>query len=130
MIICSRIADLRRQVREWRAQGDRIALVPTMGNLHPGHLELVRRAQQPGQRVLVSLFVNPLQFGPREDFAAYPRTPEADRPEWRSRKSRICYAEPVGQDILPGSPRWCANSCKWRNQTSLCLAKRIFSSCW
>ncbi len=79
MIICSRIADLRRQVREWRAQGDRIALVPTMGNLHPGHLELVRRAQQPGQRVLVSLFVNPLQFGPREDFAAYPRTPEADR---------------------------------------------------
>lgn len=68
------VADLRYAVSKWRAAGERIALVPTMGNLHEGHLDLVRRARGLADRVVVSIFVNPLQFGENEDFAAYPRT--------------------------------------------------------
>ncbi|MCP3669278.1 MAG: pantoate--beta-alanine ligase [Gammaproteobacteria bacterium] len=78
MITLTTIADLRRQVRGWRADGKRIALVPTMGNLHAGHLTLVRRARELADRVVVSIFVNPLQFGAGEDFEGYPRTMEQD----------------------------------------------------
>ncbi|MGH8539675.1 MAG: pantoate--beta-alanine ligase, partial [Stenotrophobium sp.] len=72
------IADLRAQLAAWRRAGQRIALVPTMGNLHPGHLSLVERAKTAADAVVVSIFVNPLQFGPDEDFSRYPRTLEAD----------------------------------------------------
>ncbi|WP_406666240.1 pantoate--beta-alanine ligase [Gallaecimonas sp. GXIMD1310] len=72
------VKDLRAQVRAWRQQGEKIALVPTMGNLHEGHLTLVREARRLADKVVVSIFVNPLQFGPSEDLAAYPRTPEED----------------------------------------------------
>jgi pantoate--beta-alanine ligase len=74
----SRVSSLGEQVRAWRRQGEIIALVPTMGNLHAGHLGLVKEARRRAQRVVVSLFVNPLQFGPSEDFSAYPRTVEED----------------------------------------------------
>jgi pantoate--beta-alanine ligase len=73
------IAELRHSVRKWRATGARVALVPTMGNLHEGHLSLVRLARGQAERVVVSVFVNPSQFGPGEDLEAYPRTPEQDR---------------------------------------------------
>lgn len=72
------VASLRALVKQWREQGQPIALVPTMGNLHAGHLALVTKAQQLGHKVIVSIFVNPLQFGPNEDFARYPRTLNAD----------------------------------------------------
>lgn len=72
-------SDLRRRVQAWRAAGERIAFVPTMGNLHAGHGSLVQAARERAERVVVSVFVNPLQFGPNEDYAAYPRTPEEDR---------------------------------------------------
>ena len=71
--------DLRQAVAQWRHAGERVAFVPTMGNLHAGHGDLVRRAGDLADRVVVSVFVNPLQFGPNEDFAAYPRTPDDDR---------------------------------------------------
>ncbi len=69
---------LREAVAAWRQQGLRIAFVPTMGNLHRGHFELVQRARTQADRVVASVFVNPTQFGPNEDFARYPRTPVAD----------------------------------------------------
>jgi pantoate--beta-alanine ligase len=79
MYIVARPVELRDRIREWRHKGERIAFVPTMGNLHEGHGNLVKEARRRAQRVVVSVFVNPLQFGPNEDFASYPRTPDEDR---------------------------------------------------
>ena len=71
-------AELRSRVAAWRREGARVGFVPTMGNLHEGHLDLVRAAAAAAERVVASIFVNPLQFGPSEDFAAYPRTLDDD----------------------------------------------------
>ncbi len=78
MQIIKSISSLRETVRHWRVSGETIAFVPTMGNLHDGHLCLVNNAKKSADRVVVSIFVNPTQFSPGEDFGAYPRTPEND----------------------------------------------------
>ncbi|GAB1595877.1 pantoate--beta-alanine ligase [Lysobacter claricitrinus] len=72
------LAQLRDTVRGWARAGERLAFVPTMGNLHAGHFSLVRQAREHADRVVASVFVNPTQFGPNEDFARYPRTPDQD----------------------------------------------------
>jgi pantoate--beta-alanine ligase len=72
------IAAVRERVRGWRRAGLRVAFVPTMGNLHAGHVSLIEAARRHGERFVASIFVNPMQFGPNEDFAHYPRTPDAD----------------------------------------------------
>ena len=78
MITATSLDALRAQVRSWKQAGQRVAFVPTMGNLHAGHFSLIALARQHGDRVVASVFVNPTQFGPNEDFDRYPRTPEAD----------------------------------------------------
>jgi pantoate--beta-alanine ligase len=82
--------ELREQLDDWRQQDDHIAVVPTMGNLHVGHISLVELAREHAERVVVTVFVNPTQFGESEDFSDYPRT--LDRDTRRLRK--------VGADIL------------------------------
>ena len=72
------IAAVREHVHRWRSEGRRIAFVPTMGNLHTGHVSLIEMARRHGDRFIASIFVNPMQFGPNEDFAHYPRTPAQD----------------------------------------------------
>lgn len=74
----SKISELRVQIHEWRSNKQSIAFVPTMGNLHAGHLNLVEKALTVADKVVVSIFVNPLQFGPHEDYENYPRTLQAD----------------------------------------------------
>jgi pantoate--beta-alanine ligase len=95
-----RPSELRALVAAWRRNGERIAFVPTMGNLHAGHGSLVGRASQLADRVIVSIFVNPLQFGPNEDFAAYPRTPQEDRRVLESLDVDMLFAPEVA-DIYP-----------------------------
>ena len=72
------IAAVRERVRAWRRDNLRVAFVPTMGNLHAGHVSLIEAARRHGERFVASIFVNPMQFGPNEDFAHYPRTPTQD----------------------------------------------------
>lgn len=78
MITTANIAEIRAQVKQWHMQGDTVAFVPTMGNLHKGHITLVTEALKRADHVVVSIFVNPMQFGQNEDLDAYPRTLQAD----------------------------------------------------
>ena len=89
------IASLRENLRGWRKHEESVALVPTMGNLHAGHLSLVEIARTLADRVVVSIFVNPTQFGPGEDFAAYPRTFDHDRRVLTRANVDILFAPPV-----------------------------------
>lgn len=83
------VATLRAQIQQWRAAGEKIALVPTMGALHAGHVALMTAARERAERVIVTIFVNPTQFAPTEDLSRYPRTLEAD----------LAKAEAAGVDM-------------------------------
>ncbi len=104
MITLNTIADLREQVREWRMAGERIALVPTMGNLHAGHLTLVRQAREMADRVVVTIFVNPLQFGAGEDFESYPRTMQQDSSALVETGADLLFAPSV-EEVYSGPHR-------------------------
>jgi pantoate--beta-alanine ligase len=94
------VAALRRAVSPWRRAGERIALVPTMGALHAGHLALVRTARRRASRVIVSIFVNPAQFAPHEDLANYPRTFDADLKALAEMAVDLVWAPP-GEVMYP-----------------------------
>ncbi|PZQ65719.1 MAG: pantoate--beta-alanine ligase [Phenylobacterium zucineum] len=97
------VADLRAQVRAWRAEGLRVGFVPTMGALHDGHLSLVRLAGTRTDRVVASVFVNPTQFGPNEDFEAYPRNEAGDAALLASAGCALMYAPAVAEMYPPGA---------------------------
>ena len=90
----------RKTTAEWKSEGHRVALVPTMGNLHDGHMKLVEQAMREADRVMVSIFVNPLQFGPGEDLEAYPRTLSQDSDRLKSFGVHALY-HPTTQEMYP-----------------------------
>ena len=94
------VAELRARVAAWRAAGERVALTPTMGALHEGHLSLVRLAKQQAGRVVVSIFVNPTQFAPHEDFEAYPRDEARDAALLAGVGCDLIYA-PTAAEMYP-----------------------------
>ncbi len=94
------VAALRQRVKTWRGAGERVALVPTMGALHDGHLSLLRLARNQADRVIASVFVNPTQFGPTEDFAAYPRDEAQDSRVLRQGGCDLLYAPGV-EEMYP-----------------------------
>jgi len=94
------VKDLRAQVRAWRGEGLRVALVPTMGALHEGHLSLCRIGLSHAHRLIVSIFVNPKQFAPAEDFAAYPRPFEADVARLATVHTHAVFA-PTPEEMYP-----------------------------
>ncbi len=103
MEIIETIESLRIRVAEWRKAAERIALVPTMGNLHDGHLKLVDEAARNGERVVVSIFVNPAQFGEGEDFADYPRTFDEDARRLATKPADLIFAPPT-EEVYPVKP--------------------------
>lgn len=95
-------ADLRRELAAARAAGHRLGLVPTMGALHAGHLSLIDAARRECEFVVATIFVNPTQFGPHEDFTRYPRDLEADMALLAERGTKLVYAPPVEEVYRPG----------------------------
>lgn len=96
------VKDLRKQIAKWRSGGKTIALVPTMGALHDGHLSLVELAAKKSDKVVVSIFVNPRQFGPKEDLARYPRDEAADLAKLSSTEANLVWAPRVEEMYVDG----------------------------
>lgn len=100
MITVHTIAELHRHLDAWRARGERIAFAPTMGNLHRGHLRLMEEGRRQADRVVASVFVNPLQFGPKDDFARYPRTLAQDQAALEGAGVDLLFA-PSTEEMYP-----------------------------
>ncbi|HET9047517.1 MAG TPA: pantoate--beta-alanine ligase [Chiayiivirga sp.] len=106
MLQTEHLDELRNHVLSWRRAGERIAFVPTMGNLHAGHYALIALARQQADRVVASVFVNPTQFGPNEDLDRYPRTPEADAAGLRAAGCDLLFLPDV-TSMYPFGPAHC-----------------------
>jgi pantoate--beta-alanine ligase len=111
--VAKTLANLRRRIAGWRDAGETVALVPTMGALHEGHLSLVRLARRRARRVVVSIFVNPAQFAPSEDFSTYPRTFDTDLAAlarentdlvWAPASVSVMYPDGFSTRIVPAGP--------------------------
>ena len=99
------IAAVREHLRGWRREGLGVAFVPTMGNLHAGHVSLIEAARRHGERFVASIFVNPMQFGPNEDFAHYPRTPREDERMLAEAGCNLMFMPQVGEIYPHGAER-------------------------
>lgn len=97
MKVARTLGELRAEIAAWRKEGRTVALVPTMGALHVGHLTLVREALTTADRVAVSIFVNPTQFGPNEDLARYPRDEEGDLAKLKSAGANLVWLPTVAE---------------------------------
>ncbi len=112
MIVLKTIDEVRKQVKAWKEEGLSVGLVPTMGYLHEGHQSLIKKSVEGNDRTVVSIFVNPMQFGPNEDLESYPRDLEAD--------SKLC--EETGADIIfnpEPSEMYADGFCSYVNMTGL-----------
>lgn len=98
------VGDLRRALAAWRRRGERVAFVPTMGAIHEGHLSLVALARRSAEHVVASVFVNPLQFGPGEDYTRYPRPLRRDRGRFAAAGVHLLW-EPRVEDVYPPGDR-------------------------
>jgi pantoate--beta-alanine ligase len=105
MDIVTTVAAVREHVRRWRSEGRRVAFVPTMGNLHAGHVSLIEAARRHGDRFVASIFVNPMQFGPNEDYAQYPRTPTKDADMLTEAGCNLMFMPDVAEIYPNGSER-------------------------
>mgnify|MGYP005841040081 CR=1 FL=1 len=114
-------AAMQARSRDWRRAGRRIGFIPTMGALHEGHLSLVRLARERGDVVVVSIFVNPTQFGPHEDFAKYPRTLDRDAELCRAVGVDALFVPAVGDMYAPDASTWVVEE---RLSRGLCGASR------
>jgi len=99
------ISAVRERVKAWRREGARVVFVPTMGNLHAGHVSLIETARRYGERFVASIFVNPMQFGPNEDFAHYPRTPRDDERMLAQAGCDLMFMPDVAEIYPHGSER-------------------------
>ena len=106
MLTVHSIAEVRDQVRAWKQAGQRIGFVPTMGNLHAGHISLVCEALKHSDRVVASVFVNPTQFGPSEDFDSYPRTLDADSRQLAEAGCHLLFAPSVDEMYPEKNRTW------------------------
>lgn len=98
MLVVNTVAELRQHVAVWKAQGEKVVLVPTMGNLHVGHLTLMKHAHTCGDKVVCSIFVNALQFDRKEDLQTYPRTPQQDLAALQKEKVDLVFM-PEHQEV-------------------------------
>ncbi|WP_339861160.1 pantoate--beta-alanine ligase [Paremcibacter congregatus] len=114
-------SELRAQIKSWRMEGLTIGMIPTMGALHHGHLSLIRQIQQHVDKVVVSIFVNPKQFGPNEDFDKYPRQETADVMKLEEVQADLLYA-PNPEEMYPGG--FLTNVSVSEITEGLCAAKR------
>jgi len=108
-MLLHKIEDVRAEVKKWKQEGLTIGLVPTMGALHAGHLSLIKKAKKTCDKVIVSDFVNPIQFGPSEDFDKYPRTLDADM--------ELCNKEGVDIVFAPSADEMYGEGQKLSNDT-------------
>jgi pantoate--beta-alanine ligase len=97
MLTVTTIADVREHVSRWHEARQRVVFVPTMGNLHAGHVSLIEAARDHGDKFVASIFVNPMQFGPNEDFAHYPRTPTQDSKMLEDAGCDLMFMPDVGE---------------------------------
>src|SRR5687768_4495603 len=107
------LAALRERIGEWKRAGLRVGFVPTMGNLHAGHHSLVALARRHCDRVVASVFVNPTQFGPNEDFTRYPRTPDADAAGLAAAGCHLLWMPDVAT-MYPFGPDGAVRGCRRR----------------